>query len=80
MMFFNSKLSSFGFNSEFKNLQICLTSFGLNFELKNSEFDLTPNKCNFGIDNIKIMNIVLNHLFKTKHVVILKCLQIIVLH
>ena len=76
MTLFNSKLSSFGFNSEFKNLQICLTTFGLNFEL----FDLTPNKCNFGIDNIKIMNIVLNHLFKTKHVVILKCLQIIVLH
>jgi len=62
MMFFNSKLSSFGFNSEFKNLQICLI----------------PNKCNFGIDNIKIMNIVLNHLFKIKHVVMLKCLQLTV--
>jgi len=77
MMFFNSKISSFGFNSEIKNFQICLTTFGLNFELKNSEFDLIQNKCNFKIDNIKIINIVLNHLFRNKHMV-RKCLQLTV--
>ena len=46
------ELSSFGFNSEFKDLQICLT----------------PNMCKFKIVSLKVMETIPNYKFETKHI------------